>query len=195
MEESEYLTNANKLSNLDIRLELPPNQDNTTQLSYNLIGKLISTRSTGTSIVRDVLYRAWRPTLGLEVKRLNKDTFLFSFQHEADLQKAFQRRPWSIRGGHLILKKWRAELSWNEVSFATSTFWVQFHGLSALWQSSDKLRKIGSKVGSVSDIEFAGREGEVWRRFSRIQVEVSIAKPLLPGFFCQEPTYQTYGLV
>ncbi|KAK9983825.1 hypothetical protein SO802_033350 [Lithocarpus litseifolius] len=114
---------------------------------------------------------AWKPTLGLEVKRLNKDTFLFSFQHEADLQKAFQRRPWSIRGGHLILKKWRPELSWHEVSFATSTFWVQVHGLPALWQSSDNLRKIGSKVGSVLEIEFAGSGGEVWRRFSRIQVE------------------------
>ena len=38
-------------------------------------------------------------------------------------------------------------------------------------------------MGLVLDIEFTGSGGEVWRRFSRIQVEVAIAKPLLPGFF------------
>ena len=81
------------------------------------------------------------------------------------------------------MKKGRPELSWRKVSFANSTFWVQAHGLLALWQSSDNLRKIGSKVGSVLDIEFIGSGGKVWRRFSRIQVEVAIAKPLLPGFF------------
>lgn len=69
------------------------------------------------------------------------------------------------------------------MTFSTSNFWVQVHGLPHLWLFADNLKRIGSIVGTVTDIKFSDENGGVWRRFSRIQVEMTISKPLLPGIF------------
>ncbi|KAF3945993.1 hypothetical protein CMV_027689 [Castanea mollissima] len=100
------------------------------------------------------------------------------------MANAFRRRPWSVRGGHLVLKQWDPALDWQEVPFAiTSTFWVQVHGLPVLWRSPSNLRKIGEKAGKVIEIELAGENGGAWKRFTRIQVEVELLQPLMPGIF------------
>nr|POE74969.1 hypothetical protein CFP56_26549 [Quercus suber] len=181
MEAPDLLSNANKLSNLDICLELPPNQASPGPSNLNLIGKLITSKAIGTSIIKDILFREWKPSLPMDVQRMGRDIFLFTFQHGADLFTAFHRRPWSIRGSHLILKCWNPELAWHEVDFSTLSFWVQVHGLPALWQSEKNFRAIGSKAGRVLDLDVTGEGGGVWRRFSRIQVEVNIFNPFLTG--------------
>lgn len=87
---------------------------------------------------------------------------MFSFNHEVDAYRAFHRRSWSCKGGHLILKTWNPEVTWQEVDFSSSTFWVQVHGLPALWNIEDNLRKIGSKIGKVVELDLAGDPGGVW---------------------------------
>nr|POE71798.1 hypothetical protein CFP56_65790 [Quercus suber] len=66
--------------------------------------------------------------------------------HEADMTNAYRRRQWSNRGGYLVLKHWNPSLAWQEVPFATSTFWVQVHGFPVLWRCLSNLRKIGEKA-------------------------------------------------
>lgn len=187
MEIYELVTQTEKISCLDIRLELPPNQTNPNPSRFNLLGKLISSKNIGFSTVRDVVLKAWRPTFALDVSRLKGNIFLFSFHHEADLNNAFRRRPWSIRGGHLILKKWSSELSWQEVDFFLSSLWVQVHGLPTLWQSDNNLRTIGAKVGNVLEVDFIGEGGNEWKRFTRMLVDIDVSKPLLPGVFLPRP--------
>ena len=187
MELSELVDRTAKISCLDIRLELPPNQASPCKSQNNLLGKLISSKVIGFNTVRDVVGKAWRPSFPLEVKRLEGNLFLFSFHHEADLLKAFRRRPWSIRGGHLILKKWSSDLAWKEVDFSLSSLWVQVHGLPPLWQSECNLKAIGSKVGNVIEVDFAGEGDSGWKRFTRIMVDVDISKPLILGVFLPRP--------
>ena len=115
----------------------------------------------------------------MEVRRVEKDIYMFSFQHKADLQKVFRKIPWSIRGGHMVLKRWNPNLSWQEVDFFVSIFWVQVHRLPSLWLSKNNLKKIGSLVGEVLEVEFVGDGGGFWKKFSRIQVCIWIPLILL----------------
>ena len=108
---------------------------------------------------------------------------MFTFQHEADLNLVFRRRPWTLRGSHLNLKVWNPELNWNEVDFSVSTFWIQVHGLPSLWQNKSNLLRIGNKVGKVLEVDFSGEAHSRWYRFVRIRVEVDISVPLKPGMF------------
>ncbi|KAK9987235.1 hypothetical protein SO802_032186 [Lithocarpus litseifolius] len=57
------------------------------------------------------------------------------------------------------------------------------HGLPELWKSLDNLRKIGEKAGKVLEVDLAGEGDGTWRRFIRVQVEVDLLKPLMPGVF------------
>ena len=187
MEMSNIVNRTTEVSCLDIRLELPPNQVNPNLSQHNLLGELISSKVIGFNSVKDVVLKAWRPTCALEVKRLGGNVYLFNFQHKADLHKAFLRRPWSIRGGHLILKKWSSELTWLEIDFSLSSFWVQVHSLPRLWKSEDNLKAIGRKLEVVLEVNFNGKGGGEWRRFTRVRVGLDISKPLILGFFLPRP--------
>ena len=183
MEVSDLIALTENCTCIDACLELPPNQLDPNNLSLVLLGKLITYKSIGISTVSDVVNKAWKPAFQIRVSRLEENTFIFHFQHEVDMFNAYRRRPWSIRGGHLVLKQWNPSLTWQEVPFTTSALWVQVHGLPRLWRSPENLRLISGKVGSVVEVDLAGDGGGTWKRFIRIQIEVELHRPLLPGIF------------
>ena len=111
MEVTELVKRTNRCSFQDIRLELPPNQALDSPPENTIIGKLISSKSLSLPIIKDVVTKVWHPTYPLEVSKLDNNVFLFKFHHEADAQKTLLKRPWSIRGRHLILKEWNPSLT------------------------------------------------------------------------------------
>ena len=141
MEVVDLITCTEKISCEESRIELPPNQDPSFSPDLTLIDKLITSKDTGLNYVKDIAIKAWKPVYTMEVKRLDNNIFMFSFQHEVDAHRAFLRRPLSVRGGHRILKRWSPDITWQEVSFSTSTFWVQIHGLPILWRIENNLKK------------------------------------------------------
>lgn len=138
-------------------------------------------------MIKDVTVKAWKLVFPMEIKRLSKEVFMFIFHHEVDLHKVYSRRPWSIKGGHLVIKRWSPELTWQEVDFSTSSIWVQVHGLPPLWRTKDNLKRIGSRVGLVLEVDLTGEPGGAWRKFIRLRVEMDIANPLSPGVFLPRP--------
>ena len=187
MEVSDLVTKTEKCSCQDIRIELPPNQDNNLPPDNILLAKIISSKNINYNMVKDITVKAWKPVFPMEIKRLSKEVFMFSFDHEVDLHKVFTRRPWSIRGGHMVLKRWSPDLTWQEVDFSTSSIWVQVHVLPTLWRTEENLRKIGSGVGAVLEVKLIGEPGGMWRKFIRLRVEMDISNPLIPGVFLPRP--------
>ena len=47
------------------------------------------------------MHKAWSVTYDVEVNVVDKNVFMFTFKHEADVRKAWDRRPWCIKGEHL----------------------------------------------------------------------------------------------
>ena len=187
MEVTELVKRTNRWSFQDIRLELPQNQAPNSPPENPIIEKLISSKSLTLPIIKDVVTKAWRPTYPLEVTKLDTNMFLFKFHHEADAQRTLLKRPWSIRGGHLILKEWNPSLTWKEVDFSKSVVWVQVHGLPSLWLSEVNLRTIDTMAGEVLELDLAGEGGAQWRRFIRIKVNIDIEQPLHPRVFLPRP--------
>lgn len=165
MEVSDLISCTENFSCEEPRLELPPNQISSTSSNLILLAKLITSKDTNLSYVRDVTLKAWKTVYPMEVKRLNKNTFMFSFQHEVDAHRVFTRRLWSCRGGHLVLKKWSPDITWQEIDFSTTTLWAQIHGLPALWKTEDNIRKIGTHIGVVQETDLIGEPGGAWKKF------------------------------
>ena len=187
MEVSDLVTKTEKCSCQDIRIELPPNQDNNLPPDNILLAKIISSKNINYNMVKDITVKAWKPVFPMEIKRLSKKVFMFSFHHEVDLHKVFTRRPWSIRGAHMVLKRWSPDLTWQEVDFSTSSIWVQVHVLPTLWRTEENLRKIGSRVGAALEVKLIGEPGGMWRKFIRLRVEMDLSNPLIPGVFLPQP--------
>ena len=110
-----------------VQLDIDSGIEESTKLL--LLGKILSNKSFPRTVVKDIVGKAWNLINEVEVKVVDRNVFIFAFNHEADLRRAWDRRPWSIKGEHLILKKFDPNLSLNEVDFTSTEFWVQIHGL------------------------------------------------------------------
>ncbi|KAL0010223.1 hypothetical protein SO802_005331 [Lithocarpus litseifolius] len=180
-EVSDLVSKTEKCSCQDIKLKLPPNQESFIPSDFTLLAKIITTKTISFNMVKEVT------TFLMEIKWISKEVFMSTFHHEVDLRNVFMKRPWSIRGGHMILKRWSLELTWQEVDFSTSTIWVQIHGLPTLWRSEENLQRIGSKVGSVLEVNLTGDAGGVRKKFHRVRIEMDVSYPLILGIFLPRP--------
>jgi hypothetical protein len=140
---------------VDNQLFLTPSSAPTPLNTLSLVGKIVSTRNFIHTVIKDIVDKAWKPSLPIQVQRVDRNTFLFTFGHEVDRQLAYNRRPWTIKGAHLILKTWTPDLTWKEMDFSLSSFWIQIHGLPMLWQIKDNINKIGRKLGRILDVDFS----------------------------------------
>ena len=167
----------------EFKIELPSLHSDSASPNLSIIGKILSSRNFYPSVVKDIADKAWNLTFPMLVNKVDRNIFLFTFTHEVDLNSVFRRRPWTLRGAHLILKVWNLELTWQEVDFSSSTFWIQVHGLPFLWQNKPSILKIGQHVGKVSEVDLIGEIQSRWHRFVRMRVEVDILSPLKPSMF------------
>ena len=118
-----------------------------------LIGKLISHRNFHAPIILDIVTKAWNPSQRIQVRKVEKNLFVFTFEYIANRDLDFSRRPWTIRGAHLILKIWNPNLSFSEIDFSRSPFWIQVHGLPPAWFNKENIEVIGSKAGVVLEVD------------------------------------------
>ena len=165
----------NKL-NLDVD---PSAQEKSNRL---LIGKILSKKVFPKPLVKEILTKAWNTINDIEVSVVDKNLFIFSFAHEAELRRAWDRRPWTVKGEHLILKRFNSDLSISEVDFSTTEFWIQVHGLPLNRVSKENLLKIGSLVGRTLDTDAVSPGQGIWRRSTKVRVEFDISSSLIPGF-------------
>ena len=177
---SDIITRTERISYADNRLELPTSHIPSQSFEFNLIGKIISSRGFNSTAIQEITTKAWNPKGAFKVSGVARNVFVFAFEQGPDLKMAFNKRPWTIKGAHLILKEWNPELSWEEVDFSRSSFWVQAHGLPSSWKNQECLAKVGNETGIFKETDHTRDTTFHWRRFSRIRVDIDIQKALLP---------------
>ncbi len=183
----ELIAHTETFSCADNRLSLPAESPMTTSCHLTLVGKILSTRNFTHAVVKDIVDKAWKPSSPIQVQRVERNIFLFSFGHEVDRELAFNKRPWTIKGAHLVLETWSPELTWKEINFTSSSFWVQVHGLPILWQRKDYLNRIGLKIGNIIEVDLVGDSLSHWKRFVRLRIDIDVTVPLLTGLFLPRP--------
>ena len=89
----ELIAHTETFSCADNHLSLPAESPMTTSCHLTLVGKILSTRNFTHAIVKDIVDKAWKPSSSIQVQRVERNIFLFSFGHEVDRQLAFNKRP------------------------------------------------------------------------------------------------------
>ena len=65
-----------------IRLETEPKAEEKSKLL--LLGKILSTKVFSKLVVKDIIDKAWNTTKPMNVSLIDKNVFLFSFNHEVE---------------------------------------------------------------------------------------------------------------
>ncbi|XP_058185666.1 uncharacterized protein At4g02000-like [Rhododendron vialii] len=94
--------------------------------------------------------------------------------------------PWSVMGCLLILRKWEANRTLEELDFDFSPFWVQIQGLPFCFLNAKSGLKIAEALGEVIAVADPEKERKLMK-FIRVRVWVDITKPLKRGFFLRRP--------
>ena len=55
-------------------------------------------------VVKEIIAKAWNTVNEVDVAVVDKNVFLFSFKHEVDVKRVWDRHPWCFKGEHVILK-------------------------------------------------------------------------------------------
>lgn len=118
----EIISRTKNINYANNRVSLPTIEFTPEIFDLNLIGKFISSRNFNQYLVKEIVTHAWSPSWQLTISKMDYNVFLFTFENPSDLEKVFRKRPWTLRGAHLVLKKWAPDLLGNEIDFSKSSF-------------------------------------------------------------------------
>jgi hypothetical protein len=163
-----------------VSLEIIPEAEEKAKLV--LLGKILSPKLFSCTVVKEIIAKARNTIKAVEVVAIDKNIFSFSFGHEVDVRRVWDRRPWSFKREHVILKKYKPEWSFNKVDFSVSDFWVQIYGLPLNSQNLTNLKKVGGFLGKVVEEDMAETGTGSCCKFVKVRVGIDVNRPLTTGF-------------
>ncbi|XP_019170448.1 PREDICTED: uncharacterized protein LOC109166019 [Ipomoea nil] len=153
----------------------PPSSD--APIHHRLVGRFLTDRPINFDHMQQVLASVWRPVMGMQVEALTEELFLFRFPHPKDLQRVIDDGPWSFENHTLVCERVPPESRPEDVDLDTVTFWVQIHGLPAMYASPDFLTRIGDYLGSFVAID-PNNFGGSWKGFYHVRARMQVGIPL-----------------
>lgn len=164
-------------------LELQPgNKEGVSFSKKVLMGKVLNTRIFRRFTVSKIVEKTWRLKAGVRVDKMEDNIFKFSFGSKEERDMNFKGKLWSLNGAHLILKEWEADKAIKEISFNTTTFTAQIHGLPPVFLHEDTALKIGERIGVVHK-DTINKKCVLHNSFLRFKVDLDVRQPLPAGFF------------
>uniref|UniRef100_A0A803QRE7 CCHC-type domain-containing protein n=1 Tax=Cannabis sativa TaxID=3483 RepID=A0A803QRE7_CANSA len=144
-----------------------------------LVGRFLSNRLIDFEKMQNILASLWQPGMGMFVKQLDNNRFLFQFYHEVDIQKVINGSPWTYDRMQLIIERLRVGGDPKALPLNTLHIWVQLHDMEPGCMAEVTAAKVGNTMGKYIESDPKNFIG-VWRAFLRIRVTLSIDKPLRP---------------
>ncbi|KAI8010966.1 Uncharacterized protein LOK49_LG06G02403 [Camellia lanceoleosa] len=160
-----------------------------------LVGTVFTTRPFNSDALRSTMESVWNPSKGMRTRVINKNLFLFQFNHIIDKRRVLHNGPWSF-DKHLILLKEVTD-SWqpSQIVFSTAAFWVHVFDLPLISMTRAVGQLLGNRLGQFIDMDFE-EGGVAWGQALRTRVEIDITKPLRRGmkmaFLDRDPVWVTF---
>ncbi|KAK9995461.1 hypothetical protein SO802_020147 [Lithocarpus litseifolius] len=150
--------------------------------ALSLIGTFLTCRPFNRRAAITTLKRAWGLEDGVQMLEVGKNLFQLKFQSEFTMERVLKGGPWSFDNQVLLLTRWKAGMTADNVRFDSVALWVQIWGTSFDLVSPKIAETVGSRLGSVVEVEKKQRfEGQSY--FMRVKVAIPIAKPIRRGAF------------
>lgn len=137
--------------------------------------------------VHNIIGEAWKIDETFTISDMGSNTYVFSFQSEADLCRTLCEGPWTVMGSMMVLRKWDLSKSLQVIDFTFSPLWVQVVGLPLGGYLNQKsCHMIAPLLGDLLRLEDPEKEGRV-AKCLRIRVWINLKNPLKKYFFLKRP--------
>ncbi|KAM6569612.1 hypothetical protein CsatB_017597 [Cannabis sativa] len=142
-----------------------------------LVGKFLSNRIIDFEKMQNILASLWQPGMGMFVKQLDTNRFLFQFYHEVDIQRVINGSPWTYDRMQLIIERLNVGGDPKSLPLNTLDIWVQLHNVEPGFMTESTLRTVGNTMGKYLESDPKNFIG-VWRDYLRMRITLNIEKPL-----------------
>lgn len=126
----------------------------------SLIGKVFGDKKANLVEVRGTMMKLWGARGLHKIIPLDQNIFQFVFKAASEREGILQGRPWFFDNQLLLLQPWEEHLSWKEMSFTSSPFWVQVWNIPYPWISIETGKRIGSILRTVKDVMLVDAGGK-----------------------------------
>lgn len=146
-------------------------------LRWCLVGRFLTESSIDFQAMQYKMASLWRPGIGMYVKEIEPNRYIFQFHHEVDINRVLEGSPWTFGRFHLFFDILGVGDNPRAVSLNKMLIWVQVHDMDSGFISQHVLKDIGDYIGEFKESDpnnFAG----VWRDYLRVRVSISQEVPL-----------------
>ncbi|XP_060963951.1 uncharacterized protein LOC133033270 [Cannabis sativa] len=119
----------------------------------------------------------WQPGMGMYVKELNPNLFLFQFYHEVDIQRVIDGSPWTYDRKPFIFTRLKEGDNPRLVKINHVDMWVQLHDLQTGNMTLSVVTALENFIGTFLESDPNNFLG-VWRDCLRIRVRINVEKPI-----------------
>lgn len=162
---------------LEVEQTLDNDQESTFNANLCVVARFISEGRVDFQAMQQTLAALWKPGMGVYIKELEVNLFLFQFYHEVDIKRVMDGCPWSFNRRALIMARMKEGDNPRNVDLNTMDLWVQIYDLKAGFMTERIIKEVGNYIGtfvSSCPSNFVG----VWRDFLRVRVTVNVTKSL-----------------
>ncbi|KAM6543154.1 hypothetical protein CsatB_007601 [Cannabis sativa] len=142
-----------------------------------LVGRFLSNRMIDFDKMQNILASLWQPGMGMFVKKLDDNRFLFQFYHEVDILRVINGSPWTFDRMQLIIQRLPVGGDSNLIQLNHLEMWIQIHDVKSGCMTEGTVRGVANTLGKFIESDPKNFIG-VWRDYLRVRVTLDIRKAL-----------------
>lgn len=127
--------------------------------------------------MQQTLAALWKPGMGVYIKELETNLFLFQFYHEVDVSRVMEGCPWSFNRRALIMRRLKEGENPHNVELNIMELWVQVYDLKVGFMTERIIKEVGNNIGGFV-VSCPSNFRSVWREYFRVRVAIDVTKPL-----------------
>ncbi|KAM6600113.1 hypothetical protein CsatA_019722 [Cannabis sativa] len=160
-----------------VQYEQPLVEDAEIDTRWSLVGRFLTEAPIDFMAMQNLMAVLWKPGMGMYVKDLGENKFIFQFYHEIDIQRVVDRSPWTFKNAPLIFERLKPGDVPRAVRLNHLEIWVQLHDVQSGFKTEKMVTDAGNYIGSFVKSDEKNFNG-VWRDYLRVRVRIDIEKPL-----------------
>lgn len=118
-----------------------------------MVGKLLADRTINVEVVKNTIARIWKIDKPPIFKSIGSNTYVITFEWEADKFKDLEGGPWLFNQRLLILKHLEGHTQPEAYQFSSECFWIQVYNLPIFCMNRQCGEKKESSLEKVWEVE------------------------------------------
>lgn len=142
-----------------------------------VVDRFLSKGQVDFAAMQQTMAALWRPGMGVYMKELEKNLFVFKFYLEVDVKKVMEGCPRSFNRRALIMQRLKEGDNPPNIELNTLELSIQVYDLKVGFMTEKIIIEVGNSIGkfiSSCPSNFAG----VWRDYFRARVAINVTKLL-----------------